>query len=335
MSHMLKDLAIRPRRLRQTPYLRDLVEEGVLTPNDLIIPLFVLEEGEKRSEIKSLPGIFRIPLQELQEEVEELLSLGAKALMLFPVLPYEKRDFYGREAFKEDGIIPKAIRLIKSYNKELVVFSDVALDPYTSHGHDGITDESETRVLNDETVEALCLQSLVLAQAGVDFVAPSDMMDGRVQAIRQALDHKGFKDVGILSYSAKFNSSLYGPFRDALQSKSRGLDKKTYQLSTFNTRQALREAVLDEEEGADMVMVKPGMLYLDILSKIREVSPLPLAIYHVSGEYAMMKAAVERGWLDEKALVKEVLSSFKRAGADLIVSYYGKWALKNLFRTES
>lgn len=317
---------IRPRRIRLNANMRSLVSETVLLKSDLIVPLFISEAGTTPFSIPSLPGVERIPLQNLATEIDELSKLGARAVLLFPVISTEKKDRLGTESCNSSGLIQEAVRVVKKQNPQLVVMTDVALDPFTLNGHDGITDDSG-EVLNDATVDALCRMSLSLAEAGVDFVAPSDMMDGRVGAIRAALDAQGFSHTGILAYSAKYASAFYGPFREAIGSGARGLDKRTYQLEPENARQGLWEAELDAQEGADIIMVKPALCYLDIIAKIRAESVLPIAAYHVSGEYAMLKAAVQNNWLDEEKAVRETLISIKRAGADMIVTYYAKWAL--------
>lgn len=325
----MEKLPYRPRRLRKTKNIRALFEESQLRKDDLITPIFVTGDKNK-SEIKGLPHIFRTPLVDLKKEADDILTQGGKAVMLFPVIPKSQKSLDAKESFNTQGLLPQAITILKKHFKELVLFADVALDPYTSHGHDGIVDES-SYVLNDETVTLLSKQALCLAEAGVDFVAPSDMMDGRVKHIRSSLDSKGYSQTGILSYASKFASSFYGPFREALGSTHLNIDKKSYQLETQNKRQAIYEAKLDIQEGADILMIKPGTLCLDIISEIKKFSDLPLAAYHVSGEYAMMKAAAEKGWIDEGLAVQEVFKSLKRAGADLIVSYYAKWAFEHCF----
>lgn len=322
---------LRPRRLRQSQAIRTLVEEHELSPKDFIAPLFVSERSTIPEEIPSLPGVSRLPLEHVLRECESLLQLGIRAVMLFPVVMPEKKDLLGSESSNPEGIAQRTARTLKDRFPELLLFGDVALDPFTIHGHDGITD-AMGEVENDPTVAALCKQALSLAKAGIDFVAPSDMMDGRIGAIRSALDAAGLQRTGILAYTAKYASAFYGPFREALASGARGLDKRGYQLSTPNQREALREAALDEAEGADMMMVKPALPYLDVLTRLRARTLLPLVAYHVSGEYAQLKAAAERNWLDEEAAVREVLLSIKRAGADLIVTYYARWACERLFR---
>lgn len=320
----------RLRRLRQSENLRSMVADTQLQISDLICPVFVSEINAVRAPIASLPGVERIPLAELGAEAQKIEALGLKSVILFPVVDPSKKTNDGREAYNPDGLIQKAIAVVRSAAPNLIVFADVALDPFTTHGHDGIL-SADGRILNDETVDALVKMSITLAHAGVHFVAPSDMMDGRIGAIRNGLDCEKLVDVGILAYSAKYASAFYGPFREAVGSGARGLDKKTYQLNYANVREALLEAQYDEAEGADFLMVKPGLCYLDILCRIRQQSQKPLVIYHVSGEYAMLKAAVEKNWLDEKPAVLETLTSMKRAGADLIVTYYAQWAARNLF----
>lgn len=314
----------RLRRLRTSPSVRALVEETTLRKDDLIAPLFVSEIDATHKPIASLPGVSRVPLAALAAEVQALEALGLKAVMLFPVVDPSKKNPEGTESANPEGLIQRAVRIVKEACPALTVFADVALDPFTSHGHDGVLAE-DGEILNDETVEALCHMSISLAMAGVDFVSPSDMMDGRIGAIRAALDAQGFHNTGILAYSAKFASAFYGPFREAIASGARGLDKKSYQLSPGNRRQALLEARFDEDEGADMLMVKPALCYLDIVRQVRDQSLLPIVAYHVSGEYAMLKAAAQNHWIDEKPAVWETLLSIKRAGACLIVTYYARW----------
>lgn len=320
----------RLRRLRQTAALRDMIAETHLQKSDLVCPVFVSEINETRAPIPSLPGVERIPLTELAAEARRISALGLKSILLFPVVDPAKKTSDGREAYNPNGLLQKAVQTCRSAAPELIVFADVALDPFTSHGHDGVLSD-DGRILNDETVEALVKMSHSLAQAGVHFVAPSDMMDGRIGAIRTALDSAHFNEVGILAYSAKFASAFYGPFREAVGSGARGLDKKTYQLNYANVREALLEARYDEDEGADFLMVKPGLCYLDILCRLKDATQKPLVVYHVSGEYAMLKAAVEKDWIDEKPAVRETLTALKRADADLIVTYYAQWAAEHLF----
>ena len=315
------NLSRRPRRLRLRASTRALVREPTLTRANLIAPLFVSAEGTQRTSIDSLPGVERIPLQELADEVKKLRDLGLQSVILFPVNPKSVKDLLGVESWNPNGLVQRAIAIVKQAAPELTVFADVALDPFTVHGHDGVL-SPQGEVLNDETVEALCRMSVSLANAGVDFVAPSDMMDGRIGAIRAALDSQGLWRTGILAYSAKFASAFYGPFREAVQSGPAALDKRSYQLEVPNRKQALLEAKLDEEEGADFLMVKPALPYLDIIREISNETTLPIVSYHVSGEYCMLKAAVQKSWLDEQRCVTEVFQSLYRAGSQLIVSYY-------------
>ncbi len=315
----------RPRRLRRTAAIRHLVAENTLSVDDLLCPVFVTETGAKSGPepIGSLPGQYRYSLADLGARARSLQDLGIRGMMLFPVNDPARKDARGSYALDSKGLAARAIDTVKNAAPDLLVFADVALDPYTDHGHDGIINHTGY-VLNDETVDALVAQSLVLARSGSDFVCPSDMMDGRIGAIRNALDREGFIDVGILSYAAKYASAFYGPFRDAVGQKIRGLDKSTYQLPPASRRQALIEADLDINEGADILMVKPGGPYLDILRDLRNHVELPLAVYQVSGEYAMIKAAAQNGWLDERSIVLESMMSFKRAGADIIASYFAE-----------
>lgn len=308
----------RPRRNRNTPAIRSLCQETYLRPQNFIMPFFVLPGEKKKEEISSLPGVYKLSKDEIVKEAFRLHTAGVPAIVLFPV--GVQKDSKGSGALELSGPVPEAIRFIKKEIPSLCVMADVALDPYTSHGHDGIVNE-KGYVLNEKTIEVLSEMALVLAESGVDFVAPSDMMDGRVKAIRQALDSHSYQDVGILSYTAKYASSLYGPFRDALGSKLQFGDKKTYQMNPANVREALREAMLDEEEGADALMVKPALFYLDVIAKIKEATTLPLCAYHVSGEYAMVMAAHEKGYLNQEQAFLEALTSIKRAGADFIISY--------------
>ncbi|MEG4812411.1 porphobilinogen synthase [Microcoleus sp. F8-D3] len=315
-------IAHRPRRLRRTETLRRMVRENVLRVEDLIYPLFVMEGEGQREEVPSMPGCYRYTLDLLLDEVKQADELGIGAIALFPLIPYEQKDNAGTESYNPNGLIPRAVRAIKQAVPSLLVITDVALDPYSSEGHDGIVQDG--KILNDETVAVLVKQALVQAEAGADFVAPSDMMDGRVGAIRKALDAEGWIDVGILAYSAKYASAYYGPFRDALDSAPKFGDKKTYQMDAANAREAIKEVALDIAEGADIVMVKPALAYLDIICQIKQHTNLPVAAYNVSGEYAMIKAAAEQGWIDEKKVILETLTSMKRAGADLILTYFAK-----------
>ena len=311
---------IRPRRNRKSAAIRALVEETRLATADLIYPQFLVEGNAIRDPIASMPGVERLSLDNLLRESERLVEFGIPGIALFPVIPKERKDAHGSEAANPEGILQKGVRALKEAFPELCVITDVALDPYTDHGHDGLV-SSDGEILNDETVEALVASALVQAEAGADMVAPSDMMDGRVGAIRSALDQRGFTHVSILSYAAKYASAFYGPFRDALSSSLAFGDKKSYQMNPANGREAVLEAQLDELEGADILMVKPALAYLDVIAKVREATPLPVAAYHVSGEYAMVHAAAQKGWLDgERALFESVLS-IKRAGADMIFTY--------------
>lgn len=320
---------IRNRRLRQNAAIRSLVQETTLSVNDFIVPLFVVEGHHVREEILSMPGQFRLSLDELEREIKTLHALDLKAVLLFAKAENAKKDNKGTEAFNDNGLMQRAIKAVKYSCPEMLVFTDVALDPFSIYGHDGIVENG--KVLNDETVEALCKMSVSHARAGADFVAPSDMMDGRVLKIRQALDQAQFEDVGILSYAAKYASAHYGPFRDALDSAPVAAsnipkDKKTYQMDPANRIEALKEALMDQDEGADILMVKPGLPYLDIVREVKDHVHLPVAVYQVSGEYAMIKAAAEKGWVDYEPVFMEQLLSFKRAGADLIATYFAKEA---------
>jgi porphobilinogen synthase len=299
-----------------------LVRETTLTCDDLIYPLFVMEGEDAQVEVPSMPGCYRFTLDRLLQEAAVARTLGLRAIALFPCIPEDQKDDAGTECANPNGLIPRTIRALKQAIPDLLVITDVALDPYSSAGHDGIVQDG--RILNDETVAVLVQQALVQAEAGADFVAPSDMMDGRVGAIRQALDAAGWIDVGILAYSAKYASAYYGPFRDALDSAPKFGDKKTYQMDAANAREAIKEVALDIAEGADIVMVKPALAYLDIICQIKQHTQLPIAAYNVSGEYAMIKAAAEQGWIDEKKVILETLTSMKRAGADLILTYFAK-----------
>jgi len=313
----------RPRRNRKSAAMRNMVQECIVRPSNFIYPLFIHDEDSNQS-IESMPGCQRHSLPSMLKEVGESYDLGVKTFVLFPKVPDELKTNLGIEAYNPNGIVHRAIRMIKEKYPESLVCTDVALDPYSDQGHDGVVEDG--KILNDVTINQLCKQAVSQARAGADIVAPSDMMDGRVGAIRDALDSEGFTDVSILAYTAKYASAYYGPFRDALDSHPGFGDKKTYQQDPSNGREALIEAALDAQEGADALMVKPGMPYLDVIRRLRDNSDLPIAAYHVSGEYAMIKAACERGWLDEKAVVLETLTCFKRAGADIILTYYAKQA---------
>ena len=317
------ELIYRPRRLRRTPALRRMVQETHLTANDLIYPVFVMEGEAQKVEIASMPGCYRYTLDLLLKEIADAAALGVNAVALFPVISPAKKDDTGSESYNESGLVQQTIKAIKKAIPDIVVITDVALDPFTTHGHDGVVDDNGV-ILNDPTVEILVKMALSQAAAGADMVAPSDMMDGRVGKIRQALDAAGYFDVGILAYSAKYASAYYGPFRDALDSAPKFGDKKTYQMDAANAREALKEVALDIAEGADIVMVKPALAYLDIICQVKAATNLPVAAYNVSGEYAMIKAAAQQGWIDEKKVILETLTSMKRAGADLILTYFAK-----------
>ena len=313
----------RMRRMRRDTFSRDLMREHVLTPADFIYPVFVLEGKNCVEDVKSMPGVQRKTLDKVLAEAEQCMKLGIPAMALFPVIDASLKSLDAKEAYNPDGLVPRVVAALKQKFPELGIITDVALDPYTSHGQDGLIDDSGY-VLNDETVEVLAQQAQVHAQAGADVVAPSDMMDGRIAAVRAALDRKGCIHTRILAYSAKYASSFYGPFRDAVGSSAnlgKG-NKNTYQMDPANSDEALREVGLDLQEGADMVMVKPGMLYLDIVRRIKDEFKAPTFVYQVSGEYAMLKAAAQNGWLDERACVLEALLAFKRAGADGILTYF-------------
>ena len=315
----------RPRRMRRDDFSRRLMRETLLTNNDLIYPVFVIEGENQREAIPSMPGVERMTIDLLIEEAQELVELGIPALALFPVTPADVKSDEAEEAYNPEGLAQRAVRAIKAATPELGVITDVALDPFTSHGQDGLMDESGY-IENDRTVDALVKQALSHAQAGADIVAPSDMMDGRIGKIRKALEEKQYVNTRILGYSAKYASSFYGPFRDAVGSASNlgGGNKYSYQMDPANTDEALTEVALDISEGADMVMVKPGLPYLDIVRRIKDEYKVPTFIYQVSGEYAMLKAAGQNGWIDEKACVLEALVSMKRAGGDAILTYYAK-----------
>ncbi|PSB10946.1 porphobilinogen synthase [Pleurocapsa sp. CCALA 161] len=312
----------RPRRLRRTESLRRMVQENQLTVNDLIYPVFVTEGESQQAEIPSMPGIYRYSLDLLLKEIADAANLGINAIALFPLIATDKKDNQGTESYNPDGLVQRTVRAIKQEIPQITVITDVALDPFSTYGHDGIVKDG--KILNDDTVEVLVKQAVSQAEAGADLVAPSDMMDGRVGAIRQGLDAAGYFDVGILAYSAKYASAYYGPFRDALESAPQFGDKQTYQMNPANSREAIKEVALDIAEGADMVMVKPALAYLDIIYRLKEYTNLPVAAYNVSGEYAMIKAAAQQGWIDEKQVILETLTSMKRAGADLILTYFAK-----------
>ena len=321
----------RNRRLRTNESIRSLVRETIITPNDFLVPLFVVEGKNVKEEIASMPNYFRLSLDLLAKEVKELWRMGLKSVLLFVKVPETLKDNKGTEAINPNGLMQKAIKTVKDACPEMIVMTDVAMDPYSIYGHDGIVENG--LILNDETVDLLTEMSLSHAEAGADLVAPSDMMDGRILSIREAFEDEGFFNTGIMAYSAKYASAFYGPFRDALDSApvdSQDIpkDKKTYQMDYANRFEALRETELDIEEGADIVMVKPGLCYLDIVRDIKNEVDVPLAVYQVSGEYAMIKAAAEKGWLDHDAVILEQTYAIKRAGADIIASYFAKDVVK-------
>ena len=322
-------LTHRPRRLRKQKFNRSLVRENALSASDLIYPLFVIEGENIREAIESMPGIERVSVDQLLVEAKEIIDLKIQAIALFPVISSDKKTEEAGESYNPDGLVQRAVRALKRSFPELAVITDVALDPFTSHGQDGLID-SDGYVLNDETVDVLIKQSLSHAEAGADIIAPSDMMDGRIGAIRNALEESGYIHTNILSYSAKYASSFYGPFREAVGSSGNlgKSDKKTYQMDPGNSNEAIREVELDVSEGADMVMIKPGLPYLDIVSNVKQTFGVPTFAYHVSGEYAMLKAASQNNWIEEKSTVLETLLCFKRAGADAILTYYAKDAAK-------
>lgn len=321
----------RNRRLRTTEAIRSLVRETIISPNDFLVPLFVVEGQGIKEEIASMPNYYRYSLDLLKDEIKTLWSLGLKSVLLFVKVDDALKDNKGTEALNPNGLMQRAIKTVKSVCPEILVMTDVALDPFSSYGHDGIIEHG--KIVNDATVEVLAEMSISHAEAGADFVAPSDMMDGRILGIREGLDQSNFIDVGIMSYSAKYASSFYGPFRDALDSAPVDLqnipkDKKTYQLDFANRDEAIRETEMDINEGTDIVMVKPGLCYLDIVRDIRNLFDIPIAVYQVSGEYAMLKAASEKGWLDHDSVMLEQVTSIKRAGADIIASYFAKDVVK-------
>jgi|TARA_B100001059_G_scaffold229726_1_gene262747 porphobilinogen synthase len=321
------DLPIRPRRNRKSPGLRALTRETVLCPGDFVLPLF-LHDLEVDEVIPSMPGCKRWSLDGMVNEAGEALSVGVTAVVLFPAIDHSLKTKRGEECFNREGLVQRAIRALKSAYPELVVMTDVALDPYSIDGHDGILEEGE--ILNDETVGILCKQAVSQAEAGADIIAPSDMMDGRIGALRGALDLAGYQKVSICSYTAKYASAYYGPFRGALGSAPKSGDKKSYQMDPSNRREALRELLLDQDEGADIVMVKPAGAYLDIISDVRQHTTLPVAAYQVSGEYLMIKSASAEGWICEESVMMESLIAIKRAGADVILTYFAKEAAKIL-----
>ena len=317
----------RNRRLRASEAIRSLVRETIITPNDFLVPLFVVEGKGVKEEIASMPNYYRFSLDLLEKEVKDLWKLGLKSVLLFVKVSDNLKDNKGTEALNPNGLMQRAIKTVKNACPDMLVMTDVALDPFSSYGHDGIVENG--MIVNDATVDVLAKMSISHAKAGADFVAPSDMMDGRILSIREALENEGFTNTGIMSYSAKYASAFYGPFRDALDSAPVDLvnvpkDKKTYQMDFGNRIEAVRETLMDVDEGADIVMVKPGLCYLDIVREIKNAVDVPLAVYQVSGEYAMIKAASEKGWLDHDAVMMEQITAIKRAGADIIASYFAK-----------
>ena len=335
MTHFAPFPAGRPRRLRRDAFTRNLVRENVLTPHDLIYPVFVTEGTGQRVAIASMPGVERLSLDLLLPVAEECVKLGIPVMALFPVVDASLKTYDGKEATNPDGLVPRVVRELKKHFPELGVMADVALDPYTTHGQDGLPDMTPGAngyILNDETIQVLVRQALCQAEAGVDIVAPSDMMDGRIGAIRAALEAKGHIHTRIMAYSAKYASAFYGPFRDAVGSSGNlgKADKKVYQMDPGNTDEALREVAMDIAEGADMVMVKPGMPYLDVVRRVKDEFRIPTFAYQVSGEYAMLKAAGQNGWLDMDAAMMESLLAFKRAGADGVLTYFAIDAARKL-----
>lgn len=316
----------RPRRNRKSQVIRDMVQEHHLHASDFIFPLFIINGENKKTEVSSMPGIFRYSIDNLLREVESCMKLGLKSFDLFPNLEESLKDKTASESINEKGLYLRAIKEVKKHFPEACVVTDVAMDPYSSDGHDGLVENGE--IVNDKTLEILAKMAVAQAKAGADIIAPSDMMDGRVQYIREALDAEGFTNVSIMSYTAKYASAFYGPFRDALESAPKFGDKKTYQMNPANQREALIEGALDMQEGADFLMVKPALAYLDVIKLMKDNFDLPIAAYNVSGEYAMVKAAIQNKWLDERAIT-ETLMGIKRAGADVILTYHAKEVLGN------
>ncbi|AKD57838.1 porphobilinogen synthase [Spirosoma radiotolerans] len=322
------NLIRRPRRNRQSAVIRDMVQETRLSVTDFILPVFIMEGQNVRSEVSSMPGIYRYSLDLLLNEIGDCVDLGVKTFDLFPNIAESKKDKYATESYNPDGLYIQTIRAIKDRFPDVMIMTDVAMDPYSSDGHDGIVENG--KILNDPTLEVLGKMALAQAQAGANIVGPSDMMDGRVGYLRQVLDEGGFHDVAIMSYAAKYASAFYGPFRDALDSAPKFGDKKTYQMNPANSREALIEAQLDYDEGADFLMVKPALAYLDIIKLLNDNFHLPIAAYNVSGEYAMIKAAAQNGWLDGERAMMESLMAIKRAGANVILTYFAKEAARVL-----
>lgn len=329
MSPLKFDIWERPRRNRKSATIRDLVRETELSTKDLVYPVFIMDGTGKEEAIPSMPGMTRKTVDILLKEVEECVSLGIRAIAPFPSIEESKKDRIGSESYNPEGLVPTCVRAVKEKFPDVVVMTDVALDPFNSDGHDGIVAESG-EILNDETIEVLCKMAVCHAKAGADFVCPSDMMDGRIGAIRKALDAEGLLNTSILAYSAKYASAFYGPFRDALDSAPKAGDKKTYQMDPGNRIEAIREVALDIAESADVVMVKPACYYLDVLREVANFSKVPVAAYQVSGEYAMLCAAAENGWLDRNRVILESLTGIKRAGAKIIWTYFAKEAARLL-----
>jgi porphobilinogen synthase len=327
MNHELKVMLQRPRRNRKSEVIRQMVQETHVSAANLIFPLFIIDGVNQKSEVASMPGIFRYSIDNLLREIESCLKLGLNSFDLFPNISEDLKDKFATESYRDESLYLRAIREVKKNFPEACVITDVAMDPYSSDGHDGIVENGV--ILNDETLDVLGKMALAHAQSGADIIAPSDMMDGRVGYIRNVLDDNGFTNVSIMSYSAKYASAFYGPFRDALNSAPKFGDKKTYQMNPANQREALIEAELDELEGADFLMVKPALPYLDVIKLIKDNTELPVAAYNVSGEYAMIKAAIQRGWLNEQRAITEVLTSIRRAGATAILTYHAKEVLEN------
>ena len=321
----------RPRRNRKSEVIRQMVRETHISAANLIFPLFIIEGSHQKTEVASMPGIYRYSIDNLLREIESCLKLGLNSFDLFPNIEESLKDKYATESIREEGLYLRAIREVKKQFPDACVITDVAMDPYSSDGHDGIVENGE--ILNDETLEVLGKMALAHAQAGADIIAPSDMMDGRVGYIRSVLDDNNFTNVSIMSYSAKYASAFYGPFRDALNSAPKFGDKKTYQMDPANQREAIIEAGLDEMEGADFLMVKPALPYLDVIKLIKDNTELPVAAYNVSGEYAMVKAAIQRGWLNEQRAITEILTGIRRAGASAILTYHAKEVIENKWLT--
>ena len=318
----------RNRRLRANEAIRSLVRETIISPSDFLVPLFVVEGKGVKEEIASMPNYYRYSLDLLEKEVKDLWAMGLRSVLLFVMVPDYLKDNKGKEAVNPEGLMQRAVKTVKNTCPDMLVMTDVALDPYSSYGHDGIVRDGQ--IVNDDSVEILTHMSLSHAEAGADFVAPSDMMDGRILSIREAFEDEGYVNTGIMSYSAKYASAFYGPFRDALDSAPGFGDKQTYQMDYANRFEAIRETEMDIDEGADIVMIKPGICYLDIVREIKNEVNVPVAVYQVSGEYAMVKAASEKGWLDHDAVMMEQLIAIKRAGADIIASYFAKDVIRVL-----